>query len=99
MKFFDVLKRRKILFLNIFLFLYIALNLFTGDRGLISYIEKKEIHKYLKEKKKDLESKIIEIENKNYLLSENLNYDYIDSLVRDKLKFGKKNEILIKTNE
>ena len=55
MKFFDVLKRRKILFLNIFLFLYIALNLFTGDRGLISYIEKKEIHKHLKEKKKDLE--------------------------------------------
>ena len=99
MKFFDVLKRRKILFLNIFLFLYIALNLFIGDRGLISYIEKKEIHKHLKEKKKDLESKIIEIENKNYLLSENLNYDYIDSLVRDKLKFGKKNEILIKTNE
>ena len=45
MKFFEVLKRRKILFLNIFLFLYIAMNLFTGDRGVISYFEKKEIKK------------------------------------------------------
>ena len=43
MKFFEVLKRRKLLFLNIFLFLYIAMNLFTGDRGLISYFEKKEL--------------------------------------------------------
>tara|TARA_Y100001970_G_scaffold273629_1_gene372116 strand:- start:3495 stop:3794 length:300 start_codon:yes stop_codon:yes gene_type:complete len=99
MRFFEVLKRRKILFLNIFLFLYIAINLFTGDRGLVSYFEKKEHQKYLLEKKNYLTKKIIDIEHKNSLLSENLNFDFIDSLIREKLKFGKKKEIIIKLNE
>ena len=51
MRFFEVLKRRNILFLNIFLFLYIAINLFSGDRGLLSFFEKNDLEKKLKEKK------------------------------------------------
>mgnify|MGYP001198768673 FL=1 len=99
MRFFEVLKRRKILFLNIFLFLYIAVNLFTGDRGLISYFEKKEIQKHLENKKDSLTQNVADIEHKNLLLSENLNFDFVDTLVREKLKFGTKEEILIKLND
>tara|TARA_B100001540_G_C15696002_1_gene591539 strand:- start:17 stop:316 length:300 start_codon:yes stop_codon:yes gene_type:complete len=99
MKFFEVLKRRKILFLNIFLFLYIAINLFSGDRGLFSYFEKKDLEKNLHLKKISLNEEITEIENKNLLLSENLNFDFIDILIRKKLMFGNKDEILIKLDE
>jgi len=99
MRFFEVLKRRKLLFLNIFLFLYIVMNLFTGDRGLMSYFEKKEIQKHLENKKVSLSKEIANLEHKNFLLSENLNFDFIDTLIREKLKFGNKNEILIKLND
>ena len=47
MNFFDVFKKRKILFLNIFLFLYIVFNLLTGERGLMAYFEKNELEKKL----------------------------------------------------
>ncbi len=99
MRFFEVLKRRKVLFLNIFLFLYIAINLFTGDRGLMSYFEKKEIQKHLENKKVSLTKSVADTEHKNLLLSENLNFDFVDSLVREKLRFGTKEEILIKLND
>ena len=99
MKFFEVLKKRKILFLNIFLFLYIAINLFSGDRGLISYFEKKETEKYLSHKKISLTHEINNLDQKNLLLSDNLDLDLVDILIRDKLKFGKSGEILIKLND
>tara|TARA_B100001029_G_C14643524_1_gene225583 strand:+ start:50 stop:349 length:300 start_codon:yes stop_codon:yes gene_type:complete len=99
MRFFEVIRKRKILFLNIFLFLYIAMNLFTGDRGLISYFEKKGIEKHLYDKKITLTNEVAKFENKNLLLSDNLNFDFIDILIREKLKFGYKNEILIKLND
>ena len=45
--------------------------------------------------------KIKEIELKNTLLSEKLDYDYIDMLIRDKLMLGKKGETtyIINDNE
>ena len=76
MRFFKVLKKRKILFLNIFLFLYIAVNLFTGDRGLMSFFEKREIKKDLASKKIILTKEISEIEHKNLLLSDKLDFDF-----------------------
>ena len=99
MRFFEVLKKRKILFLNIFLFLYILVNLFTGDRGLMSYFEKREIKKDLANKKIILTKEISEIEHKNLLLSDKLDFDFLDILIREKLKFGNKDEVLIKLNE
>ena len=99
MRFFEVLKRRKILFLNIFLFLYIAINLFTGDRGLLSYFDKSNLEKHLNNKKISLSKEIETIEHKNLLLSENLNFDFVDTLIRENFNFGKKDEILIKLNE
>ena len=67
-----------------------------GDRGLISYYEKEKKQKNLIEKKSILSKKLNEFEKKNKLLSSNLNFDYVETLYREKLKFGKKEEIIIK---
>ena len=99
MNFFDVFKKRKILFLNIFLFLYIVFNLLTGERGLMAYFEKSELEKKLTKTKSVLTEEIQILDNKNSLLSENLNFDFVDILIRDKLKLGKKEEIIIKIND
>ncbi len=99
MRFLEVIKRKKILFLNIFLLLYILINLLDGNRGLLSYFEKKEVQKELNEKQIFLTQELEKTEHKNKLLSDNLNFDFVDTLIRDKLKFGHKEEILIKFNE
>ena len=99
MNFFDVFKNRKVLFLNIFLFLYIVFNLLTGERGLMAYFEKSELEKKLTETKIVLTEEIEILDKKNSLLSENLNFDFVDILIRDKLKLGKKEEIIIKIND
>jgi cell division protein DivIC len=96
MKLLNVLKTKKFFFIQIFLVLYIGINLTGGERGLISYFEKKEFLKILKIKSNQLNSQLKLIENKNYLLSENISVDYLDTLYREKLKYGKKDEILIK---
>ena len=99
MNFFDVFKKRKILFLNVFLFLYIVFNLLTGERGLIAYFEKSELEKKLTKTKIVLTEEIQILDKKNSLLSENLNFDFVDILIRNKLKLGKKEEIIIKIND
>ena len=99
MNFLNAFKKRKILFLNIFLFLYIILNLLTGERGLMAYFEKSELEKKLIKTKAKLTEEIQIFDNKNSLLSTNLNFDFVDILIRDKLKLGKKEEIIIKINE
>ena len=99
MNFFEVFKKRKILFLNIFLFLYIIFNLLSGDRGLLGYFEKNKLEKHLVETKIKLTNEIKVLENKNSLLSENLNFDFVDILIRNKLMLGNKEEIIIKINE
>ena len=81
----------KIIFLAI-LFLYILINLFGGQRGLFAYIEKKEILENLQIKEKEMLENIKNVELKNTLLSDSLDYDYIDMLIRDKLMLGKKGE-------
>ena len=99
MRFLEVIKRKKILFLNIFLLLYILINFLDGNRGLLSYFEKKEVQKELNEKQIFLTQELKKTEYKNKLLSDNLNFDFVDTLIRDKLKFGHKEEILIKLND
>ena len=82
--------------LNVFLTLYVAINLISGERGILSYFEKKNIEQSLNQKELKLTKKLNNIEKKNKLLSENVDLDYLDTLYREKLKFGKKDEILIK---
>ena len=74
------------------LFLYILANLFGGQRGLFAFIEKKEFLNNLQTEEKEMIEKIKNIELKNTLLSEKLDYEYIDMLIRDKLMLGKKGE-------
>ena len=63
-----------------------------GNRGLISNLEKKEIYKELKLKENDLKLKIIDLEQKNSLLTDNLDLDFIEILIREKFLFGKTGE-------
>ena len=71
---------------------YFFFNLLGGDRGLISYIKKKEIYEDLKIKQNDLRIKIQDLEHKNSLLTENIDLDFIEILIRDKFLFGKDGE-------
>ena len=72
-----------------------------GERGLISYFKKKDNLDNLKKQKKDLTYKIEDLEFKNTLLSENLDLDYIETLIRQKFLFSKEGETIyiIKQNE
>jgi len=96
MRIFEVLKSKKIFFFQVFLTLYVGINLIGGERGLISYFEKNAYEKKLSIKNLDLKKKLASTEHKNKLLSKNINLDYLDILYRSKLKFGTKDEILIK---
>ncbi len=99
MRFLHVLKRKKLIFLNIFLFSYILINFFDGERGFISYTDKKQKKQDLIIEKQNLEKKLNDIEHKNNLLSEKLNFDFLDILIREKLKYGHSEEVIIKLNE
>jgi len=89
-------KTKKLLLLNIVLTLYVSTNLIGGERGLVSFFEKKGIEKNLVKKKQEISVKLAELDKKNRLLSDQVDLDYLDIIYRDKLKLGKKNEILIK---
>ena len=84
-----------------FLFFYVFFNLLDGERGLISYFEKKQILEELKNQKNELTHKINNLDIKNSLLTDNLDLDYIETLIRQKFLFGKNGETLyiIKKNE
>ena len=86
------LKKNYFLLVSIFLILYFFVNLMSGDRGLISYIEKQEILRNLKIKETNLLVKINDLDYKNSLLSDNLDLDYVETLIRERFLFGKKNE-------
>jgi len=95
------LKKNFFIIISSFLILYFLVNLFSGNRGLFAYIEKKEqLHK-LKQEEDKLTSKIKDLTLKNSLLSDNLDEDYLDILIRDKLMVGKKGETtyIIKDND
>tara|TARA_B110000971_G_C19854241_1_gene428603 strand:+ start:360 stop:656 length:297 start_codon:yes stop_codon:yes gene_type:complete len=98
MKFFEILKSNKIFFFQIFLTVYIGINLIGGERGLISYFEKKNYEEKLLIKNSELKKELAIVEHRNILLSGSPDLDYLDTLYRTKLKFGKKDEVLIKLN-
>ena len=64
----------------------------SGQRGLISYFEKKDILNDLKKQEKSLISKTNDLDFKNSLLSDNLDIDFIETLIRERFLFGKKGE-------
>ena len=96
MRSFEILKSKKIFFFQVFLTLYVGINLIGGERGLISYFEKDAYEKKISIKNSKLINELESLEHKNKLLSESVDPDYLDTLYRAKLKFGTKDEILIK---
>ena len=86
------LKKNYFLIVSLFLILYVSFNLLTGQRGLMSYFEKKEILDNLKNEELSLINQIKVLDFKNSLLSDNLDLDYIETLIRERFLFGKKNE-------
>ena len=92
MRLIESLKKKKFVLLNIFFTIYIGINIIGGERGLVSYFEKKEILKNLKQQESIIINQISDLEFKNSLLSDNLDLDYIESLIRERFVFGKKNE-------
>ena len=95
------LKKNYFLLISTFLFLYFFFNLLDGERGLISYLEKKKTFNQLTEEKNLLINKTNDLEFKNSLLTDNLDLDYIEILIREKFLFGKEGEELyiIKKND
>ena len=95
------LKKNYFLLLSTFLILYFFFNLLSGERGLISYFEKKQILNDLKQEESLIISQIEDLDLKNSLLSDNLDLDYIETLIRERFLFGKKNEkiYIIKNND
>ena len=86
------LKKNYFLLIITFLIFYFFFNLLSGERGLISYFEKKNQLNTLKVEESLLKNQIKDLDFKNSLLSDNLNLDYVETLIRERFLFGKKNE-------
>ena len=89
---FDKLKKNYFLLISTFLILYFFFSLFDGERGLFSYFKKKEILKELQQTELNYINKVNDLEFKNSLLTTNLDLDYIETLIRKKFFFGKREE-------
>ena len=96
-----LIKRNYFLLISVFLIFYFGFNLVSGERGLFSYIEKKELLSNLKKEELSLTNKITDMDHKNSLLSTNIDLDYIETLIRERFLFGKKDETIyiIKKND
>ena len=86
------IKKNYFLLIFIFLLLYFLFNLLSGQRGLISYFVKKETLKNLRNEELSLINQINDLDFKNSLLSNKLDLDYVEILIRERFLFGKKNE-------
>ena len=95
------IKKNYFLIISTILFLYFFFNLLDGDRGLISYLKKKSYVYNLENNEILLNNKIEEMQLKNSLLTNKLDLDYIETLIRKKFLYGKKNETtyIIKNND
>ena len=89
-----LIKKNYFLLISIFLILYFSFNLVSGERGLFSYIKKKEHLSNLKKKEISLTIKIADLDHKNSLLSTNLDLDYVETLIRERFLFGKEGETI-----
>ena len=92
MRFIEIINHKKFTLISISLCLYVTLNLFDGERGLISYFEKQKIKEQLLQEQKLLALRIDSIEKKNSLLTDIIDIDYLETLYRKKFMVGKPNE-------
>ena len=92
MRIVEILKKNYFLLISAFFFIYIAFNFLDGERGLFSYLEKKEIYNKKIQKKSNLVAELNDVEKKILLLTENIDLDYLEILYREKFFYGKPNE-------
>ncbi len=97
----DKFRKNYLLIVGTFLFLYFFFNLLDGERGLISLLKKENLLEQLKLKEIKLKVDIDSLEFKNSLLSENLDRDYIEILIREKFVYSREEEkiYVLKNNE
>ena len=95
MKLIESLKKKKLLLFNIFFTLYIGINFIGGERGLISYFDKKNTYEELIEEDKRLTAELKNLEHKISLVNKN-DPDYLDMLFRQKFNYVTEDEIIIK---
>ena len=95
MRLIESLKRKKFILFNIFFTLYIGINLIGGERGLISYFDKKNTFEKLIVEEKVLTAKLKDLDHKISLINKN-DPDYLDILYRQKFNYVTKDEIIIK---
>ena len=95
MKLIESLKKKKFLLFNIFFTLYIGINLIGGERGLISYFDKKNTYEKLIEEEKVLTAKLKDLDHKISLINKN-DPDYLDMLYRQKFNYVTEDDIIIK---
>ena len=95
------IKKNYFLLITTFLILYFFFNFLEGERGFFSYFKKNKILTKLENKEANLINNIENLEFKNLLLSNKLDLDYIEILIRQKFLFGKEGETLyiIKNND
>ena len=98
MRFLQIINQKKFTLITVFLFLYVLINLLDGQRGLISYYEKQKIKQQLIEEEKSLSIKLAMVENKNMLLTDKMDLDYLEIIYRKKFMFGKSNEHIYKSH-
>ena len=87
-----IINAKKFILISLFLLLYVMLNLFDGERGLISYHDKQKKLENLILEKQIIISKLKDIRKKNDLLTNNIDLDYIEILYRNKFMLGKPSE-------
>ena len=87
---FKIIKKNFFLSISTFLILYFLFNLLDGERGLLSYLKKKQLLINLQNKELLLSNKIKNLESKNSLLTDNVDLDFIEILIREKFYLVKK---------
>ena len=92
MRFIEIIGQKKFTLISIFLFIYVALNLFEGERGIVSYYKNQQIKKQLVNEKELLDLQLSAIEKKNSLLTDSIDLDYLEILYRNKFMLGKPEE-------
>ena len=91
---FNKIKKNYFLLIFTFFILYFFFNLLGGERGLFSYFKKKEILISLQKEEVALVDKIKNFDFENSLLSDKLDLDYVETLIRKKFLLGKEGETL-----
>ena len=95
MRLIESFKKKKFILFNIFFTLYIGINLIGGERGMISYVDKKNTYDELIKKDKRLNVELKDLDNKISLIIKN-DPDYLDMLYREKFNYVTEDQIIIK---